>query len=577
MRRARAFVVAIAITAAAEGATLRLTWQTSGEPASALEVWFDGTAHARSGRDGNVEVPAGALRVRVVDRGSRLELVNAAVEPALRVPEPLRVRGTIANARGGVRVRIGDGTRAEDARRPHEIALPAAPSRWQDAEVRGRRFTTPWIVAGSPQLIAQDGSGALAAIDVALPARLAARQWIDAGDVTLSPTASVDVDIALPAGDRATSVAILVTEAPAADRDAAAVARHLRALQQVDPPMYRLLAHGHAYPLSPDGKAHLRFLPGFTRMRIVLLEPFGEGRAVRDLVPTPGAPSRLHFEWKELAGGPPRDVTGVVKLEGTETPVAGATVVLRDPPLRRETVTGSDGRFSFAGVTAREPLRISVDARGRVPRSHRQTATLRAEGRPEITLPLPRETVTFPRVVANNVPANCLVDDFQYPFIFNQQIPANGVYEAETDYAKKTITLRASITGVYGLLVFFTPFLVFNTQVDVTQAGALVVGKLQGDDPIALTFNVRTGNNGDLAPGTPVYLAPPAPLAPWFDPTEFDLDANSKFTIPCINSGQTLLFVESGDDVCDGAMTFPPNSLACTFFLPPASNPCKCR
>lgn len=600
----RAFVLAaLMLGASAQARSIRLEWLHSGRPASSLRVQFDGgTAIVRSSANGTIEVPEGAKTIRVVDPKTKLRLVDdAAIGDAaiLRVPEPIRVRGTAGSAKRPVRVRVGHGPRgAALTRFQREIGslveqrstwsrigvpLSASPLRWEAADVRGRRFTTRWMLADPPPVLAAfDADGGAATREVKVPANVRPRATVDAGAIVLAPPSILDVSVALPPGDATADLQLHVVGGAVSDRDDAA--HDLAALDQRDRRLFATLALGDPYIVAKDGRARLRLPAWLSSVQVVLRESFGRGRIERQIALAPGNIARLDARYEDLgAMTAARAVGGLVSLAKTGGVAAGATVVLSDGPLRRETTTDAAGRFRFENVTAAPPLTFFVDARKSGPATHRRTSAFTITPGPDASLELPLVVPIGPPpqpLPAVGSFANCGVGDDQYPFVFFAQVPsATAKYEYGVDYTAPSIQILSDTAGTFGVHVYVTPFVLLTASFYV-QAGVATAQPLAAPAPIVTNYliSVRNSQGFNLSQGTELQFSPPADVSGFLEATDLDLDANSSVTLPCVNIVQNALFISTtSGNGCSGELTLKDGG-SCTIFLPAdPTNACVCQ
>lgn len=604
--------VAMSMAASAEARSIRLQWMHSGAPATALRVQTNASRESlRVDAGGGVVIPAEAKTIRIVDPHSALTLLDATIvadAATLRVPEPVRVSGTISGARGAITVRAGDGLRdrallrfqravgALIEERPAyaavDVPLLPSPMRWNTAVVTGRRFVTRWMLADPPpQLVAFDASGASAIRQIAVPPGLRPRTTIDAGTIALAAPSTLDVHVALPPGDVATNLELLVTGGEIVDRDASSLA--LSALDQIDRRAFALLALSDVWHLERDGRARLLLPPWLTSVRVAVRESFGRGMIERDVPLPPGGVARFHVRYDELGSTvAPRTVAGVVTLENSDRPAAGATVVLSDGALRRETRSDAAGRFRFENVTTVPPLTFFVDARNSGSATHRLTTSFQEpeEGTVSLVLPqsvpIPPEPVPLPAsqetspapddvVLEWKSLANCGVGDSddQYPVVALTSAPANPTLTWSADWTTGKLTIIADKAGTYAFHIYPTPFLFYSANVAVAQnqINKGVTVDMVGEPFIAVSLTVLVGQVGELANGV-LLFAPPADVAAYLDATEVDLDRDAKATIPCMNNAAAALYIAGQ---CDGDITL---KQSCTIFVPQTeAKPCTCK
>ena len=325
------------------------------------------------------KLPRG-LHLLLADTASGLVLFDGSVPEsgAIRVHKVVRLTGKIAGTAAGTVVsgKVGTGERIaaldrwlrdsgatsprdDRAKASFGVPLPLSPAHWQRARVVDGEVDSGWIFAESPQVVVFDSAGDVLVQDVSPPADIKAHASLDVGQLTLTPTRTLDVSVKLPDADLELPLTLGVHDVTLGEASAVDAGRYLAALDQIDPRLFGLLVLDHGYALPANGDAHVRYLPPYAAMTLLVHDPRSDQAIEKKVELKRDTTARV--ELAETRGSPASATfRGQVHLVGTGTAVAGATVVASQYPDRRETVTDGEGRFSVEGVSAKEPVDIAI-------------------------------------------------------------------------------------------------------------------------------------------------------------------------------------------------------------------------
>jgi formylglycine-generating enzyme required for sulfatase activity len=595
--------------AAAGARSLQLVWKRSGKPASVLAIVGAAASPAAVPANGTIALPASGATLQIVDPASGLVLFDGPPPAAspLQLPEPVRLRATLAGVAAGAvpRVRIGYGPRAAAMERwlratgsqaprdermtsAYGIALPPSPLAWRDAIVDGASVDGGWFLAtDAPQLVAFDSAGGVLVADVAVPAAIDAHAVLDAGTLTLRPSNAIDVDVPLPSSDLPVPILLGVTGVTIDAAAKADAGRLLSALDQIEPRLFALLVLDHGITLSFDGKARLRPLPRFNSVTLLMHEPFSAAAIPRDVPLTAGVPAVVHLE--RGSGGVFR-ATAPGKFSGRLTArgagVANATVVVSDYPARRETVTAADGSFSVDGIRNDGAVTVFADAsRGGVPAGIAAVHIFRdvaASSSPELALPL------LPAIPQADVPRN---EDVQTPKTGKCQVGNDAQYggqnwlgfrdtNSDDDFYVFNVHLRGQTaqatvcgSGTWAFWFAPTPFEIYNgapsdfgtlTNVNCPRNCAdNCTGYNVALVDIPFAFNqviqLVDSRGNAVADDVEVLFSPPGPFQHDWDPTPLSTDANGQVILCKVNVNPVHIFYEGafGHTDCDVKLTSP--------------------
>src|ERR1051325_10744321 len=182
-------------------------------------------------------------------------------------------------------------------------AIPASPSQWQFAHVvDGSFLSDPVDVATTPVVVAFDAVKRMRVIDVAVAADVEDGAIVDAGMLTLEPTAGLAVELEPPLTDLPMVFFLGVVNAGVDERRRPAILRQLSVLDQVAPRTFDLLAMGDVGVLPASGRTMVAALPPPGAPRAVELCRSGGAATVRP--PGYGRRRRAAGQWPHDAGGP---------------------------------------------------------------------------------------------------------------------------------------------------------------------------------------------------------------------------------------------------------------------------------
>jgi hypothetical protein len=572
------------------GPQVRLLYEHSGAPGDGLEMValnpVDGKEIKRATTDsaGLVNADFGPNWLLVRDPRRNVVLVErASIAPnqhELRVPEPIRVRGTFVTtgdvARVKVRVGFGDRVpaverrranvhdpfvRPGDENRPFGITLPLSPLVWTDATTAGApsgaSFESGWIAARAPQVVAFDPEGRIAVADVVVPAHVTPGTTVEAGALSLSGPAALNIRMEIPASDLPLGFMLDIATAAADPATAAGTARVISVLDQVNPPLFDLLTRRARYPLS-SGLNSLAPFPALRGLKIAVLDSSAGVRMERSAAMPAAGVATLDFDSAELSPHyrqAATKVVGRVVLAGSSKPVGRAKVVFSDFPERRETVTNDDGAFEFTDVHNDRPVTIFVDSRASaIPAGYDATHVFRgvdARGPLNLEIPQPPYLAGLNPTVQDD--DNCTADD-QYPslagYITDQGVEhwaPIGIYNVNPQTLQATVSVP--VTGYWNFRLALYPFWVALGGAQFNQANqqqTVQLGRPQGLQTVTLQF---FNPNNSLSIGTAVYFAS---FTEDPDPVEFDTDNNGVIRLHCVNMSPIYVYVDIGPGYYDG-------------------------
>lgn len=620
---------------------VRFMFAISGRPAAGLVATFPAAAAEATAAappqlldaEGGIALPAGPHGLRLVDPTSGLVLFAAGSRAALdeqradhpdrgiRLPSPVRLVGRLAlDANAGFRgpverleLHVGAGPRlsvADYASRAHAriaqplpglpldenrawgLPLPSISSSWQTVRPRADgSFDAGWLaLTAAPQLIATDGAGQLATLEVPLPAGLGPRATLDAGAIAPQPTVTLELDrAALPATALPLLLQASLDGAAVSPTDADAAALRLALLHRLEPRAAAFAMKRRPFDLELRGLTRIAGLPRFTRLELRVAGP-RPGLLVRRTLTAPAAaapsaasPSavaRVELSAAELLGAP-RKIPLVGRVRFSDgSPAAGATVVYGSYPDRRETRTDRTGAFSLPAVAAGREVVIFVDApSGGEPPFDRATASQRLEisadqPRVQLELTVPRPSPSFtsgaglvscPGGQAANVtdpipyqiaPCSAITqsEELAYCPIAAAYLGQEPVAVEVSDLQVNPVggeawaRLRLATPGTYNFLLSYTPFVYALTTVEVPTTDFVTV---QFMPPAPWPTAVLVAANSFGGPAADTDIAFPN----WVynaDPYNGLTDANGAMIVNCFNMNPVDTFVDSDQGCYQG-------------------------
>jgi hypothetical protein len=440
-------------------------------------------------------------------------------------------------------------------------AIPASPSQWQFAHVvDGSFLSDPVDVATTPVVVAFDAVKRMRVIDVAVAADVEDGAIVDAGMLTLEPTASLAVELEPPLTDLPMVFFLGVVNAGVDERRRPAILRQLSVLDQVAPRTFDLLAMGDVGVLPASGRTMLEALPPLDSLRIAVSSDAAGVLVIRDLVPASGAAVRIgrgELTPKKLAL---RRIAGTV-TDGADRPVRNATVVVSDFPSRREALTDGNGRFVVPAVLTGPRAQFYVDARGAAP--HQNAATLLRDvpvDSGDVFLHLAAEAA---EPVADGLipPPNGLqpcVSDTSYPAI-------GGVRDLDTDeenFGSIAVVGQNASTPSVDVAVKRGGRWLFIWAVDAFQVvegtetfpsggGRKTVRMAAPGKSVPRTLQF-VGPNGKPASDVTVYFMSPVGGP---DPATFLTDSKGTIRLPCVNLPALPIAVDDDPYTFEGTVT----------------------
>jgi len=590
-RVAVAALLLVALGAACRGrgrGPYDFTWLHGGTPVSGVAVTFlddrGRTLVAGPLQNGRIRAPQPAASVRVVDPAHdgvvllEQPLANAR---SIRVPEAIRVRFRVDGARPDTVVRVGSGPRVAPAERytiehgkqwmRHDgdgeaFGVPVAPSasRWRAAARTAQDlFDSGWIPAtAAPQVVALDTTANLVSVsEVALPSPIAHGATLDGGTVTLQPSRTIDLEVAVARGELppALMVALIEPSIDAARRDE--IGRATSVLDQIDERVFEHVLLRAPIYVPSSGHLRLAGLPPLDGLTVAVLD-VDRGtrvtRAVRFTSDTPVAAVSL-----DLAGprGPRRVVRGRV-VAANLRPIAAARVVLSDVPDRFETTTDANGEFAFPSVQADRYVTLFVDP----PASAAAVSTAQIfraiDSTQPMMLALPHPATLLavtpgpPGASAPGAPqitfqcGQVPTSNEQYPSVAGQLNSQWAVARIlQEDWAHGQFIVMPSATGNWIFYMFETPFVGFRSQEYFIREGDAV--KVDVNIPFNKVLDqVRLRFvNQNLFPITHTTISFPS-LLPDPDPIELDTDGDGNIYLNCVNASPIAAYVHTADGWC---------------------------
>jgi len=580
-----------------------------------------------SGKPATVTTARNGSTTRVIDPASGVVVFEGTLPAggSVSLPEPVRIRGTIAGAVAGspVTVRVGSGPRAAPMERwyratgseaPRDgrmtsafgIALPPSPLQWNRAAMEGTRFTSGWLVAtDAPQIVAFDTAGRAVVQDIALPAGIDAHATVDVGALALAAMPALDVDAARPiGGDALAPLDLAVTAVTVTDAARADAGRFLGALDQIDPRLFALFVTGPGISLPLGGNEHLAPLPPLSSVTLVSREPIAGEPSTNSVPLAAGTNATLHLGL-DAAGSFRTAATmtlhGRVSLPFRRGPIAGATVVVNDYPRRIEGVTAADGTFAIEGVRGDRPVDVLIDAsksRG-IPPGYAATQLFRG------VVPATNADIVFvpPETVASSMPVfslatplldqKCMsVNDDQYPTIIGAHDSAYDPAFVLVSQKDNDITFAACTEATWNVWGAMNPFLVAIGSGDIREpvpldkqdicpgscidhcfTGTIAIQPVQAPlAKIVLQINRTTTSGSDISvgAGTSVIFSPPDPFSADLDPITLQTNSEGQIVLCDINTSPVHVVI--GDTFeCDVNL-----ATLCTLTIGRACNAVTC-
>jgi|GEM_PF-5250761 len=567
---------------------LSFRWMRSGAPVANMNVVLMRgleTARGKTDANGMMAGLAGGFDFGVVSSpGDTTYGIDVVSDPAMpgvvRVPEPVRIRGRVESATAGARIRLRAGSgprkpamtrhtaearvypRAEENKVLAGIELPPVASQWDEVTLDASgAFTTNTITSESdPQLVALDDAGGMTTLEVQIPSNAAPGATIDAGTIPIGAPIALDVALDLPQSDLAVTLMASVRSVTFDPADRALIARQLSLLDQFDDAMFEFATARMPYALELKGTTRIAGLPPFSTIELDVFGP-KPGLASRRVVqlahdhPTEVRITAADLDLSHLSGLPP--IKGRVVLAGSGTPVANATVVYSDYPVKQETRTDADGNFTMPQAAPPRKALWFIDARAsHVPETYRPTAIVPAadpgaSGVLTLELPLKREA---PKEVGSNLAAldACktygITRDDQYPACQGamqtapEQFVQATVDACVSNEALNALQFTVERTGVWALEYSYSPFLLFGTgQVDVPET--TWIADMQPVSNVVDRIILRFCSNDactEFVPFTPFQIS-----SFLTDPDSFEgtSDGFGNYVIFCINTNPLYVYV----------------------------------
>jgi hypothetical protein len=262
------------------------------------------------------------------------------------------------------------------------------------------------------------------------------------------------------------------------------------------------------------------------------------------------------LDLSHLSGLPP--VKGRVVLAGGEIPVANATVVYSDYPVKQETRTDADGNFTMPQAAPPRKALWFIDARAsHVPETYRPTAIVPAADPGAggvLTLELPLKPESSKESALNPLKLEIegctfgVTNDDQYPACQGAIQVAPGqfvqavVYDCVANSALNVLQFNVESRGVWALEYSYTPFLLYGTgPVDVPET--TWIANIQPVSGIVSRIILRFCSDAsclDFVPSTPFqissFLTDP-------DSLEGTSDKSGNIVINCINTNPLYVYV----------------------------------
>jgi len=550
MKIAAAWVCAAlaAFGAAAQDATRNVTlvWAHSGKPAAGLRVAAFGDertvmSDATSDAQGNVTLPAAARMLSTFDvehaRGGEAALSDA---PVVKVPELVRFHFTAKSTTkpSSFTAAVGRGDRVTAASRyrihnldvadPHENApwgfeLPKNSARWTMVAVQNAGATSDWFpAADGMQLLLSDSDGGIALRDITVPPNVADGGTIELGTITTVAPTTLSVQLDVPEASELKLDAPLVyltmanIRVAASRRDAAGLVMSM--LDVVRPESFELVSTQKRVRLR-NGTAKFVLPPIASADVYAWLGTNPPAVASKHITLQSGKPAQIRFaraDFADIGSKGTGTFNGVVTLEDGGAPLAGATVVYSEAPVRLAATTDARGKFSIGPLPAGLPFGLLVTppsgiAAGHVPSYVFRSLMVAASAAPAaaVTMPYPRDpapavATTLIRACKTSAP----LKDLQYESckglrLIGTTFVEDVVVSCTWNESSAQGNVKVETPGVWKFTVWMYPFILgqgpqFEIKSDLYGKFTVRPDNTFVDPPATLTFwnsgkNLLTG------------------------------------------------------------------------------------
>ena len=390
---AAAALVFVSLSLAQPGGRTRFVYLISGQAATGLQVTvvtLDGkTLNYTTDASGHVSGMAREGKLTVNDPVTGLRLIDQILDRPVtefKVPLPIRVRGTVSgfgkdpnaitiDCGYGPRMTVTDYQRMvhglslvllTDENKLEGVEMARVPSRWISSKPSTRgRFVTGWIAAvDAPDLLVYNNAGHTAVRTVRLPKGVRARQTVQAGLITPSAAATLEVSIEAGKTDLPLGLMMTVKSVGARGATSAQTTQMLSLLNRRDAALGQFLTKRRQIPLELEGTTRIAGLPAMQSLRLQFVGPVPGIMAERTVTVPQRGTVRIRLTEEELLGKrePLVSFTGVVRIAQGGPPVKGAKVVYSSYPHRYETTTDENGRFTIPRVAANRSGAVFIDA-----------------------------------------------------------------------------------------------------------------------------------------------------------------------------------------------------------------------
>jgi hypothetical protein len=374
-------------------AATRFVYAISGLPAVGVKVQWTGSSGSPqqevTDRRGAIRSTVGQGRVTVTDPKTNTILLSQGYDDLRErvvVGVPVRLAGTVSQfGDDPTKVEIDCGydepipvsdyersaQELQFMERPDENKVygldlpPVSPRTIRSRASAFGTFTTQWFAAtGAVQLLAFNARGQMAVRSIKLPRSVQAGQTIRVGRLEPEFGATLEVTLNVPKTDLPLGL-LMGVEAleanPGAERRTAEI---LSVLHHREPELSQWLVRRRRLPLSFEATSSFAGLPPLKSLRLSFEGPVNGIRVERTVsIPESGV-VKISLDAEELLGRrqPHAALSGIVRFENDGPPIANATVVFSSYPDRRETRSGSDGRFTIPDLVEGRGGTLLIDA-----------------------------------------------------------------------------------------------------------------------------------------------------------------------------------------------------------------------
>jgi len=371
---------------------LRFKFLRSDAPMTGVVVQVDGRPPRELPASGKSDPLPDGARVRIYDLETSVTMVDlpdgGVLRGVIELPPPVRLTGRLVDPAGGsvtaLSLSWGHGeevTAAERERRrtgstlrpapnesaPWGIALPPGPAEWHElTPAEDGTFMTKWFLAAgaAPSVVAFDATGRSVFARVPFTEGLLPRATMDAGTLTLQDPAALEIDVEFPPGEQAADLAAGIRWAKVRPEFAEQSAMILNLLDRIDPQVAGFASGESNYPVVRPGVTRIAPLPPLGPLLLVMRGPSPAKVPEHEISLEAGKTTRVRISAGDIfpIGGPTKDVTIQVVLEGTETPIVGAGITAMMWRRSEVGVTDSDGRFRIAKLPLDQQIQIQIEA-----------------------------------------------------------------------------------------------------------------------------------------------------------------------------------------------------------------------